>query len=71
MQNPAFLSETRLVPSLDFALIGPNIKTHHSDTVEIPVNDTIGVPIQSTDPAADHERPKKKRKGVRFADEGL
>ena len=68
-QNPAFLSESRLVPPLDFALVNTGVdKMIHSDVVNI---SDMTSHVQSTDPVAIHEPPRKKRKGVRFADEVL
>jgi hypothetical protein len=57
------------VPSLDFALINTELspKSKEIDAETVVVSDTARV--RFTDPAAEHEPPLKKRKGVRFADQ--
>jgi hypothetical protein len=72
-QNPAFLSESSFVPSLDFALVNtdPLSKSNAADSDAVAVSDACNVAysIRLRDPIAEHEPPSKKRKAVRFADD--
>jgi superfamily II DNA/RNA helicase len=75
IENPAFLSESSLVPPLDFALVNADLdlKNEAVDSETVPIIeacDTRTSHVQFTDHRVDPEPPVKKRKGVRFADEG-